>query len=376
MQYRQFGKLNIQVSALGFGCMRLPTLKGKSAVDTEAATAMLRYAIDNGVNYIDTAWPYHKETSETVVGQALRDGYRERVYLATKSPVFRITQRAEFDYYLDRQLEKLQTNYIDFYLLHALTGKRWQQSLKNGVIPFLERAKSAGKIRHIGFSFHDELAAFKEIVDAYDWEFCQIQYNYMNEQYQAGRDGLQYAAAKGLAVIIMEPLLGGRLAQVGDPALTAIWHEAAIQLSPVGWALNWLWNQPEVSLVLSGMSSMEQVVENVALASKSVPFKAAELIVVDKVRRYYLERTKADCTGCGYCSDCPAGIKIAEVFELYNHAYMYGEHEEAKNAYRRMANEGKDFSHCLDCSQCEQVCPQHLNVRSLLRDFDREYLNK
>ena len=375
MQYRKFGKHDLKVSALGFGCMRFPTLGEPGKIDEAEAIRMLRYTIDNGVNYIDTAWPYHNETSETLVGKALGQGYREKVFLATKSPVFLIKDPAEYDQYLNRQLEKLQTDHIDFYLLHALDEKKWQQCLEHNIFDFISRAKADGKIKHMGFSFHDDLSVFKEIVDAYDWDFCQIQYNYMNEEYQAGREGLRYAAAKGLGVVIMEPLLGGRLARVGSPALQAIWNKVPGKGTPVKWALRWLWNQPEVSVVLSGMSAMEQVEENVCIASEARinSLTNAELDVIRQAKEFYLAQTKVDCTGCQYCAGCPAKIKIDNIFQLYNSAYMYDEHQRARQAYKRMVEKEEDFSRCLDCGQCEEICPQHLEVRRHLRDFHKEF---
>lgn len=378
MQYRKFGRHDLKVSALGFGCMRLPTLGDQGKIDEAEAIKMLRYAIDHGVNYIDTAWPYHRETSENLVGKALSDGYRQKVFLATKSPLYLIKTKDEYDKYLDRQLEKLRTEQIDFYLLHALNGKKWQECLEHDIFDFITRAKAAEKIKYMGFSFHDELSAFKEIVDAYDWDFCQIQYNYMNEEYQAGREGLRYAAAKGMAVVIMEPLLGGRLARAGSTALQSIWDQGTIRRSPAEWGLSWLWNQPEVSVVLSGMSTMEQVEENVQVAGKSAvdTLSQGELDIIAKAREYYLAQTKVDCTGCQYCGDCPAKIKIASVFSLYNTAYMYDEYQRAKKAYQSMIDKEEDFSQCIDCGQCEGICPQNLEVRRYLREFHEEFSGK
>lgn len=371
MHYRKFGTTGLDVSALGFGCMRLPVLQGDSGKINEAeAIRMIRHAIDQGVNYIDTAWPYHNETSENVVGKALADGYRDKVYVATKSPVYYVKEPSDFDKYLNLQLEKLQTDHIDFYLLHALTAERWQQCKDNKVFDFIQRAQADGRIKYIGFSFHDNLEAFKEIVDGYNWDFCQIQYNYMNEDYQAGREGLKYAAAKGLPVVIMEPLLGGRLAR-SSAELQKIWASAPVQRSAVEWALRWLWNQPEVSVVLSGMSAMEHVQDNLRIAGDALPNSLIpeELAVVEQAKQFYLARTKVDCTGCDYCADCPGKVRISSIFQMYNDSYMFDELDAAKRWYQRITERENDFSRCTDCGLCEDLCPQHLEIRKHLQDF-------
>lgn len=376
MQYRKFGKLELEVSALGFGCMRLPVIDGdQSKIDEAEALRMIRFAIDNGVNYVDTAWPYHGETSENVVGKALKDGYRDKVYLATKSPVYYVKTPGDFDKYLDQQLEKLQTDHIDFYLLHALHEKTWNNCLDNKVFDFIQRAKQDGRIKYIGFSFHDQLPVFKKIVDSYAWDFCQIQLNYMNEEYQAGLEGLHYAAAKGLPVVIMEPLLGGRLAKPGSGIIQELWDSAPVKRSPVEWALRWLWNKPEVTVVLSGMSAMEHVVDNLKNAQHALPnsLTVADAEVIEKVRQEYTARTKVDCTGCDYCAECPAGVKISGIFELYNDAFIYDERDRARRTYKRFAEKKFDYSACQDCGQCESVCPQHLEIRKHMQDFHKTF---
>jgi uncharacterized protein len=268
MEYRVLGKTRARVSALGFGAMRLPLRGDESEVDEGAAVEMIRWAVDHGVNYLDTAYVYHGGNGEAVVGRALRDGYRDRVLLATKLPIWSIQHRDDCDRIFDEQLARLQTDRIDCYLLHCLQEPTWPAMRDLGVLDWAEEQQAAGRIRHFGFSFHDSYEVLVEIVDAYDWSFCQIQYNLVNEDVQAGTKGLRYAAAKGLGVIVMEPLFGGTLAEP-PPTVRQIWEAAGPQYQPVDLALRWVWNQPEVSLVLSGMSTLDQVRENVESASRA-----------------------------------------------------------------------------------------------------------
>ncbi|HCD09949.1 MAG TPA: aldo/keto reductase, partial [Thermoanaerobacter sp.] len=341
MQYRQFGKLNIAISALGFGLMRLPAIDNdNSKIDEAEAIRMIRYAIDNGVNYIDTAWPYHGGNSEIVAGKALKDGYREKTFLATKLPTWLINEKEDMDKYLNEQLKKLQTDYIDFYLLHALDKSKWENMKKVDALSWAEKKKQEGKIRYIGFSFHDEYPVFQEIVDYYDkWDFCQIQYNYMDIDVQAGENGLKHAASKGLGVVIMEPIRGGRLANP-PKAVQDIWDTAKVKRTPAEWALQWLWNQPEVSVVLSGMSTFEQLKENIESAKRSGinTLTKEELEIVSKVRNKYKELSPIACTGCNYCMPCPNGVNIPRNFELYNEAHMYNIYEANRKAYKDLGD--------------------------------------
>ena len=365
MQYRRFGQLDWKSSALGFGCMRLPTIGGdRSAIDAPEATRMLHYAIGHGVNYLDTAYPYHGGNSESFVGQALKGGYRDKVKLATKLPCWLVKASEDFDKYLNEQLQKLQTDHVDFYLLHGLNAERWPQMRDLGVLAWAEKAMADGRIGHLGFSFHDELKVFKEILDAYDkWTFCQIQYNYMDVQNQAGTQGLQYAASKGLAVVVMEPILGGRLVDPPRP-IQDLWNAAAKKRAPADWALQWLWNQPEVSVVLSGMSTLDQVQENVASADVSGvnPLTREELALVERVRDKYQELSPIPCTKCGYCIPCPNGVNIPRNFEIYNEGVIYDKPGSARETYKMWLPENERASKCLDCDECEEKCPQSIPI--------------
>ncbi|MGD9145811.1 MAG: aldo/keto reductase [Anaerolineae bacterium] len=366
MQYRSFGNLDWQPSALGFGAMRLPTIDDDpSQIDEPEATRMVRYAIDQGVNYVDTAYPYHRQASEPFLGRALQDGYRERVKLATKMPVWLVEGAEDFDRYLDEQLERLQTSHIDFYLLHGLGQARWPTIRDLNVFDWAEGAIADGRIRHLGFSFHDQYELFEEIVDASDlWTFCQIQYNYMDIEYQAGTKGLKYAADKGLAVVIMEPIRGGRLANKIPPTVQEIWDGASIQRTPAEWALQWVWNQPEISLLLSGMSTMEQVEQNLASAGRSGPgtLTAEELALYDRVREEYDKLCPIPCTDCKYCLPCPSGVNIPRVFEVYNDLMMYGDENRAQMVYNVFMNEDERANLCIDCGECLEKCPQMIEI--------------
>ncbi|WHE07374.1 aldo/keto reductase [Thermoanaerobacterium thermosaccharolyticum] len=375
MQYRDFGKTGVKVSALGFGAMRLPIVDGDySKIDEAEAIKMIRYAIDNGVNYVDTAYPYHEGQSEIVVGKALKDGYREKTYLATKLPSWLVNEKEDMDKYLNEQLKKLDVEYIDFYLLHALDKERWEKYKRLDVFSWMEKVKKEGKVKFIGFSFHDEYNVFKSIIDDYDkWDFCQIQYNYMDINNQAGTKGLKYAASKGLAVIVMEPIRGGKLA--GDPpeAVKELWNSASVKRTPAEWALQWVWNHPEVSLVLSGMSTMEQVKQNIESASRSKAngLTEDEVKLVDKVRETYKKLSPVGCTACNYCMPCPNGVNIPKNFAIYNESHMYNNYNESLRNYNNL-NEGKASS-CIECGECETKCPQHLTIIEYLKDVRRYF---
>ena len=368
MQHRTLGKTSLEVSALGFGAMRLPVTEGDdSKVDEPLAVEMIRRAVDHGVNYVDTAWPYHDGDSERVVGKALEDGYRERVILATKLPVWDVKSIDDCDRVFDEQLRRLRTDRIDCYLLHCLTSERWPKMRDLGVMDWLKRLQGQGRIGEIGFSFHDKLDVFKEIVDAADWAICQIQYNFVNEDVQAGTEGLLYAAAADLGVVIMEPLFGGTLADAPE-AVQALWTKAG-RANGVDAALQWLWNKPEVSLVLSGMSTMAQVVENVASAATSGvgSMSPGDLALIARVQEAYKAFCPVPCTKCGYCMPCPNGVDIPGVFELYNNGVVFKGSSLGlcKNLYK-MVPESARADKCIACGDCEDKCPQKIPIGELM----------
>jgi uncharacterized protein len=369
MQYRDFGNTGFKVSALGFGAMRLPTLNNDSnQIDEAEAIRMIRYAIDQGVNYVDTAWPYHGGNSELVVGKALLDGYREKVVLATKLPIYLVEKTEDFDHFLNKQLEKLQTDHVGIYMVHALNRARWEKAKSLGILDWLQKPKEDGRVGYIGFSFHDAYPAFEEILNDYDgWDFCQIQYNYMDIHEQAGQRGLHLAAEKGLAVIVMEPLMGGSLANVPD-AVEAVFRKADPNRSPVDWALQWLWDQSEVSLLLSGMSTMEQVEENLESAANSgiSSMSAAEKEVVTRARDLYKSLMPIHCTGCEYCLPCPSGVYIPRILALYNRGVAFDNFGSPRFRYGQMPDEMK-ADQCIECGACEEACPQGLDIIEWLK---------
>ena len=377
MQYRKFGKLDFEASALGFGCMRLPTKGGdRSNIDEPEATKMLRYAVDQGVNYVDTAYGYHDENSERFLGKALKDGYRQKVKLATKLPPGKVKALEDFDRLLNEQLEKLQTDHIDFYLFHGLKRDRWHKLSDLGATKWAEGAIADGRIGHIGFSFHDKYEVFKEIVDGYNgWDFCQIQYNYMNEDVQAGTKGLKYAAERGLAVVVMEPILGGGLA-TPPQAIQELWDTAAKRRTPADWALQWLWNKSEVSVVLSGMSTMEHVRQNVESASNSGIdiVTEDELALIGKVREAYEGLKRISCTKCGYCMPCPNGVDIPLNFEIYNDPVRFDQMDRARKRYPNRVPEGARADACVQCRECEEECPQEIKISEWMPRVHEELL--
>ena len=370
MQYRDFGKTGYKASILGFGCMRLPCHGGGNSgknVDFEETTRMLRYAIDSGVNYIDTAYPYHGGVSEVAVGKALGDGYRQKVKLADKSPVFFIKQASDFDRFLDEQLKRLDDDHIDFYLLHSLSADTWKNVvLKFDILDKAERAKKAGKISHIGFSFHDNLEAFETILSDYDrFEFGQIQLNYLDINHQAGLKGLQLLKDKGLGAVIMEPLRGGKLASPPEKVRSVLQADAS--RTPVQWALDFLWDLDAVSVILSGMSTMQQVKDNLTYAqsTSAVGLSGADRATLKEAKRQFDSLLSVPCTGCGYCLPCPSGVNIPRNFGAYNDSNIYDDPSTGDGEFKAIIQwEGRDATaaSCVACGACEEKCPQHIEI--------------
>lgn len=389
MKYRRMGSLDWDVSALGFGCMRLPTKEIKDEesnqvkikIDEYEAIKIIRHGIDHGINYIDTAWPYHEGESEIVVGKALRDGYREKVKLVTKLPTWLIKKTEDFDDFLNKQLEKLQTTYLDIYLFHGLNQSRFKLIKEKNLISKMEEVREKGLIKHFGFSFHDNFKTFKEIIDYYDWDVAQIQHNYMDIEYQAGTKGLRYAADKGIAVIIMEPIQGGKLAKL-FPKIEGVLKNANSKRKLADWALQFLWNQPEVSVVLSGMSAEWMVDENLKSANNSGinSLTKDELDVISDLRTAFKEYITISCTNCEYCLPCPNSVNIPFNFRILNDFIWFGEDQREKylGFYTRFLRDAGEIeeentgnaSVCTQCGECLEKCPQQIDIPEQLKKVD------
>jgi uncharacterized protein len=382
MQYRKMKSTGDELSVLGFGVMRLPEKRGRIIEDV--AVRQVRLAIDKGVNFIDTAWPYHNGASEPFLGRALANGYRDRIKLATKLPYWLARNREDMNRLLAAQLDRLKTDRIDYYLIHSIDGRTWETAKKCGAIEFLNQAKKDGRIINAGFSFHGDKNSFKNIVDAYPWEFCLIQLSFLDEQNQAGEEGLHYAAARDVGVIVMEPLRGGTLARKIPSSVQSIWNEAETKRTPVEWALRWVWNHPEVTVVLSGMNDELQIEENIRIAGQAFPnsLMEAELQLFRRVEKEYRTLMPVGCTGCGYCMPCPSGVNIPLCFEIYNGLHLSGNDFKAR-MYARIhylsqlapipgMRKGAYASLCTNCRACVDACPQSLPVPTLIKDVERE----
>ena len=364
MKYRTMGKLGIKTSAFGLGCMRFNgAASGDFPMDEQKAVSLIRRAIDGGVTYLDTAYVYLNKTSETLVGKALQNGYRDKVTVATKMPLGAVSDRASMEALLEEELKKLQTDHIDFYLMHGIDKEEWEKFKAIGAPQFFDDMKRAGKIRFKCFSFHGPYEDFEYILNDYDWDMVQIQLNFMDIENQAGLKGLRLAGEKNIPVVIMEGLLGGRLSNAPEN-VQALYDAFPVKRSPVEWAFRWLCNLPEVAVVLSGCNEPAQIDENLRIFSGVEPgvMDENELRLMENVRQAYLDRTKIDCTGCRYCMPCPNGVNIPGIFSIWNNVSLYCTDPAKDRGLARIRENGAGADMCVACGACEAACPQHLPI--------------
>ncbi len=373
MEYRSMDKLGVKPSLLGFGCMRFP-LREDGHIDETEAEKMLDKAIASGVNYIDTAYPYHNGDSEPFVGRVLKKYDRGSLYLATKLPVWKVETIEDVKETFQEQLNRLQVDYVDFYLLHALSKERWDKILKLGILDYCEELRSQGKIKYLGFSFHDSYEVFEEILTYRSWDFCQIQYNYMDREHQAGEKGYALAERLGVPMVIMEPIKGGSLAVLPED-IAAMYKDVDPQASVSSWALRWVGTHPNVKVILSGMSTYDQVLDNLNTFENYKSLNVEEQKLVDQVAKTMKSRVKNGCTGCRYCMPCPFGIDISKNFAIWNHEAMYGNPEAAKKKYERELSESARADQCRKCGACEKECPQAIAIRQDLVRVAEDFKN-
>lgn len=374
MEKRNLGKLGIDVSLLGFGCMRFPTTK-EGKIDEAEAEKMLDYAISKGVNYIDTAYPYHNGESEPFVGKVLKKYPRDSFYLATKLPVWAVNTLEDVDRIFEEQLERLQTDHIDFYLMHAMNRGSWEKMVSIGCVEHLEKKKAAGQIKYLGFSFHDGYEAFEEILNYRDWDFAQIQLNYMDTEEQAGMKGYELAAEKNIPLVIMEPVKGGSLAAFADDIMDK-YHALDPEASAASFALRFVGTLPNILTVLSGMSTMDQVEDNLRTFTDFKPLSDKEQEVIRDVVALLRSRVQNGCTGCRYCMPCPAGVNIPGCFGAWNTYHMYQNYNVVRWKWEQEIGETQQAKNCIQCGKCEKACPQHLSIREDLKkaqaDLDKK----
>lgn len=355
-----------EVSLLGFGCMRFPMKDGE--VDTVEAKRMVDYAVANGVNYLDTAWPYHGGKSELIVRDIIKDYDRESFYLADKLPLWDIKTLEDMDRIFHEQLDKCGVEYFDFYLIHAVNKERYTQTIELGVLKQLEKYKAEGKIKNIGFSFHDDLETFKKWADLYEWDFCQIQLNYMDTDHQQGMEGYDILTEKGIPVIIMEPVKGGSLVRFNDE-IVDMFKSARKDDSVASWAFRWVASLPNVKVILSGMSTMEQVEDNVKTFKNFEPLTKDEYKLVEEVKAKVLDLSKVECTSCNYCMPCPYGVDIPRNFRVFNGHSMYRNDGYAKWQYGSMEQNKASADQCVECGECLPKCPQYIEIPTQLGEF-------
>jgi predicted aldo/keto reductase-like oxidoreductase len=376
MRYREFNGTDVKTSVLGFGAMRLPHEEGDySKIKEDEAIKMIRHAIDNGVNYVDTAYPYHGGNGEVLVGKALKGGYREKVYLTSKLPVGRLKEKEDMEMIFNEQMGKLGVEYLDFYLLHAVNRKSWDISKKLGVLDFVMDLKAKGLINHIGFSFHDSPDVFKEIADSYEWDMVQIQFNYADTKVQAGMESFNYARDKGFNIVIMEPLKGGTLANNLSDDLRKHFDEKGGARSPVEWSFRWLYNFPEIKVILSGMSTMDQVKDNLRIFENAEPacMSDSEMEVIEGAMRILDKSRAVPCTDCRYCLPCPHGVRIPMMFNLYNTYTEFGNKWRPVKTYKMWQDREDKFTAdlCVKCGVCLEKCPQGIEIPDRLEELDK-----
>lgn len=363
MKKRGFPKLGVAPSMLGFGCMRFP-LQEDGNIDEVEAERMIDKAIALGITYIDTAYPYHNGDSEPFVGKVLKKYDRESFYLATKLPIWKIKSREEAKQVFEEQLKRLDVEYVDFYLLHALDKEKWDKVIEYDILSLCEELKEEGKIRFLGFSFHDVYSVFEEIIKYRDWDFCQLQLNYMDMDIQAGIKGYELAEKLQVPIVVMEPIKGGSLANLPED-VTKLFREANPDASLSSWALRYVGTLPNVKVILSGMSTYDQLEDNLKTFEDFKELNEQELHVVQKVSDTLKARTQNGCTGCAYCMPCPFGVNIPNNFRYWNSGYIYDEHDTFKAKLKNMGDEFADV--CKECGACEKMCPQQIKIREDLK---------
>lgn len=368
MKYRIFPKTGDPISLLGLGTMRMPS-HGDGKLDHQESVRLIQRAIDLGVNYVDTAYMYHDGESEIVVGKALKEGYREKVFLADKMPVWLAKDEKEMKELFEEQFRRLNVEGIDFYLVHNITVPIWKRAKKYGLMNFLEEQQKKGRIRHVGFSFHDDVGFFEEVLKEYPWDFCQIQLNYMDRDFQAGVKGLKMAKEMGIPTMVMEPLKGGKLTDRVPDSVKRLWEGAQVKRTPAEWALRWVADFPEVVTILSGVHTMEQLEENIKILSEAEPntLTEKEKRVIERVAAEYNQLIEYACTGCKYCLPCPVKLDIPTVIDLLNQHRLYEGNEKVQQDYDLWFGQERRASACVSCGQCEEKCPQSLPIIQIMK---------
>jgi uncharacterized protein len=386
MLYRKLGRSNAVPSVLGFGAMRLPMVGAQSGmagfdpnipIEDVEATKMIEHAVEQGVTYFDTAYGYHGGKSEVFLGKALRR-HRSKVMIATKLPSWNVQKPEDMETFYKEQLERLGTDYLDCYLVHGLDTNNWAKMKKMGVLEFLDKLRADGRIRFAGFSFHDEIKVFKDIIDAFDWDMCLLQFNYYDQNYQAGTQGISYAASKGVGIVVMEPLRGGKLVDRIPQEVQTLWDTAAIKRSPVEWAMRWVWNHPEITTVLTGSSTLAQLQDHTRIADQALAnsLTPEEFSLIAQVRQTYRKLLKIDCTACAYCMPCPSGVNIPQNFNLYNDSFLFKGAEMNAFFYTHFLTPEQRASGCTECMTCIEKCPQKIDIPKDLKAVSEYFSEK